>query len=451
MLVAPFILSACHSASYRIDESTIKIPDNWHSTTFAGDTFANQKNFWETFNDRKLNQLIVNVLSSNNDLAAATLTLKKIQTLKNTSILQTTLPSLNAEIIGKDLSLKDYGSATFNKNIGLNYEIDLFGKLAADRNMHTWEVRATEEDRQVVALNLISQTSNSYWEIAFFRQSVEIYENYFNEIEKILDLTDRQFKVGDISRSNVLEAEKNLANISAILETSKKSLAKSRLSMAVLFNRPPQQLIEVECDNLDSKIPPEIVVNLPAQIIENRPDVRAAKYRAHKALVAINKNYMLSNPTLSISGTLLEVLSNPMNAISAIFRLPIIINWNNESKIKKIEYEESVTKYRETTYQALLEIENLLSENKYYREQSQQLLKLRAFSSESAKIEKSRYLAGDISLKDFLVQQSKQFEVDIKILENKFNLLKNTMKLYIALGGKFQQEQLGMKNSSNKK
>lgn len=337
MLVAPFILSACHSASYRIDESTIKIPDNWHSTTVAGDTFANQKNFWETFNDRKLNQLIVNVLSSNNNLATATLTLKKIQTLKNTSILQTTLPSLNAEIVGKGLSLKDYGSATFDKNIGLNYEIDLFGKLAADRNMGTWEVRATEEDRQVVALNLISQTSNSYWEIAFFRQSVEIYENYFNEIEKILDLTYRQFKVGDISRSNVLEAEKNLANISATLETSKKSLAKSRLSMAVLFNRPPQQLIEVECDNLDSKMLPEIFVNLPAQIIENRPDVRAAQYRAHKALVAINKNYMLSNPTLSISGTLLEVLSNPMNAISAIFRLPIIINWNNESKIKKIE------------------------------------------------------------------------------------------------------------------
>lgn len=95
-----------------------------------------------------------------------------------------------------------------------------------------------------------------------------------------------------------------------------------------------------------------------------------------------------------------------------------MLNWNGQSTIAKIGHQENDIEYRDTVFKTLLGTKDRLSKNKCYREESQQLLKLRTARLEIARI---RYLGGKMSLKDFLGLPSKRYTLEIDTVKNQFN------------------------------
>lgn len=169
------MLESHHSLKTPMD-----IPEHWNAETMTGNTFTKNNNFWEAFNDHQLNQLITKALLTNNDLAIASLNLKAAKIANDESHVQSFLPDMSTE----NLSFKNGKVSNTPSTILLNYEIDLFGKLAAERSKTSWAMRATQEDRQAVALTLIGKVTDLYWDIACHEQKILIYQNNMADTKK---------------------------------------------------------------------------------------------------------------------------------------------------------------------------------------------------------------------------------------------------------------------------
>ncbi|MBV5302270.1 MAG: TolC family protein [Methylococcales bacterium] len=408
------------------------IPEHWNAETITGNTFTKNNNFWEAFNDPQLNQLIAKALLTNNDLAIASLKLKAAKIANDESHIQSFLPDISTN----DLSFKSGEWSNTSSTILLNYEIDLFGKLATERSRTSWEMRATQEDRQATALTLIGEVTDLYWDIACYEQKVLIYQNNIADTKKMVDLMHQKLTAGTVARLDVIATEKNLIDLTDSYQTIQSELAKAHRKMAILFNQAPQKLVSIKSASLEKTALPDIQVDIPTNVLANRPDIRSAIYTLNSTLKKAHENPLLNNPILSLSGKLFEILANPMNAWSFATTLVLPkINWQATQQKAKIEYEKNILKYKKAVHTALLELEDILSDRKQLQEKAKTHAESLALAFEKEKIAKARYLAGDTSLEDLLEQQTTKRSEELKSIENRCNQLKNAMQLYRALGG----------------
>jgi len=147
----------------------LEVPEQWRNAPVTtGTEVALNESWWHSFNDPQLDALIEKALRTNNDLAAATLAVYRAR-------LQSGLVDTN---LTPDVSISASGSITQGLTYGgdsrratsaataINYELDLWGRLARERDAAAWQADATAYDRRATALALIGTTANLYWRIA---------------------------------------------------------------------------------------------------------------------------------------------------------------------------------------------------------------------------------------------------------------------------------------------
>jgi NodT family efflux transporter outer membrane factor (OMF) lipoprotein len=121
--------------------------------------------------------------------------------------------------------------------------------------------------------------------------------------EKSLAILRDQFRLGFAMRIDVAAQEAVLAQAETLLPPLQTQLEQTRdLLRALAGNLPNQELSETfELDAL--QLPPELPLSLPAKLIEQRPDVRAAEAQLHAANAQVGVAVAAMLPQFSITGT----------------------------------------------------------------------------------------------------------------------------------------------------
>ncbi|STQ79304.1 Probable efflux pump outer membrane protein ttgC precursor [Hafnia alvei] len=109
---------------------------------------SESENWWQGFNDPRLTRVVNQVLASNNDLAAAAITLQQARVaagLTNTNL--TPDVSLGGSASNSQ-SVRHHSAAqeSYAASLSINYELDLWGKLARVREQGEWQATASEQD-----------------------------------------------------------------------------------------------------------------------------------------------------------------------------------------------------------------------------------------------------------------------------------------------------------------
>src|ERR1700692_721267 len=119
--------------------------------------------------------------------------------------------------------------------------------------------------------------------------------------EKSLQILRDQFRLGFAMRIDVAAQEAALAEARTTLPPLQKQFELTRdLMRALVGNLPNDEDPTFELDSL--QLPPELPVSLPAKIIEQRPDVRAAAAQLHAANAEVGVAVAAMLPQFSISG-----------------------------------------------------------------------------------------------------------------------------------------------------
>ena len=447
---AAALLAGCANTPYQ--QPALNLPAQWQhaaegqTQTAADATYGDR--WWTAFGDEQLNTLIDLALQRNNNLAAAAYTVRNAQ-LEAGNAAGDRLPTPSAGLNynrSRELTGAENTNRSYNANLGVSWEIDLWGKLAAAQRRAEWEARATEQDRQATAQALVATVATIYWELATLNHKITSQQQSVTTAAKTLELAQVQHQAGAISGLGVAQARQTEASQRALLADLEQQRVEKRNALAILFDAPPEQLPEAaQSPRLPdlAQLPP-VPAGLPASILARRPDLQAAEQRLRKSLVHVDVVRTSYYPTLSLTGalggsstSLSNVLANPVATLGAGLVLPFLRlgEMQRNTAIARNSYEQAIIHFRQTLYAALADAENALSARTQLQQQSDQ----QAIALEQAKraeqLTEVQYRAGAVPLKTWLDAQESRRSATLAWQNVQLARAINQVTLYKALGG----------------
>ena len=195
---------------------------------------------------------------------------------------------------------------------------------------------------------------------------------------------------------------------------------------------------------------PAIDSGIPAHLLAQRPDLRAAQYRLQQNLgniVIAERDYY---PDLTLGANLgtsanrlLELLHNPIGAITANITLPFLNAHKKELARREAEtsYQQNLANYRQTLYRALGETQNAILNLKQSQDEARHLQERLAQAKDIENLTRIRYQAGAASLQDVLDKENATRGVEESLLTNRYEQLTRSLTLHLALGGNLQDNE----------
>ncbi|MFT4246905.1 MAG: TolC family protein [Pseudomonas sp.] len=404
--------------------------------------------WWRGFGDARLDRMVEQALAANSDLAAAGLTLRKARLSAglDEAALYPTASGSGSGSASRYTAQHDHFDRSYSASAGLSWEIDLWGKLRAQRDVSRWEAQATAEDLQNTALSLVGEVCDDYWQLAYLNQSIAAGERNIDELARILELVRVQFDSGDVSRLELREAEQNLESERSSQSQLLQQRVEIRNAITVLLDGKPWPQAD-EPQDLNAAASPALAPGLPAQLLGRRPDLRAAELRLRESLAQIKATARSYYPALSLTGTLsgsstalAQVLKNPLATLGADLSLPFldIATARLETRIAGTSYEIAATEFRTTLYTALSEVDNALSSREQLTDQVEASRKSYEAARDIARMYEVRYRAGYSDLRTWLDAQQTLRSSELALAEARMNQLQADVTLYQALGGSAQ-------------
>jgi NodT family efflux transporter outer membrane factor (OMF) lipoprotein len=191
----------------------------------------------------------------------------------------------------------------YTAQLSVGFVPDVFGanwrqveSLAAQRDAQRFALEATY-------ITLASNVVAAAIQEASVRAQIEATHEIIAADEKSLRILRDQFRLGFAMRIDVAAQEAALAQAETLLPPLQTQLEQTRdLLRALVGNLPNQDVLETfELEAL--QLPPELPLSLPAKIIEQRPDVRAAEAALHAANAQVGVAVAAMLPQFSITGT----------------------------------------------------------------------------------------------------------------------------------------------------
>ncbi|RQR40676.1 efflux transporter outer membrane subunit [Burkholderia sp. Bp9142] len=419
------------------------MPANWAAPVSAGSPAAT-RDWWRSFGDPQLDALIDDALRANNDLAIAAIRVYRAQLQAGLADTNLT-PAVSLGANGAVSRTLDTHRMSRSSGVtgSLSYEIDLWGRLAALRDAARWEADATAADLEAARLSLIGTTASLYWRIGYLNRLIALGDANIAYAVRTLAIVRSRHAAGAVSGLDLAQAEQSVAAQRAAQTQLIQQRTENRHALAILFDRPPQQLA-AEPSALPDAAPPEVAAGLPASLLGRRPDLRAAEFRLRESLAQVDATRTSFYPAFTLTGnagtsstSLERVLTNPVGTLGLGLALPFI-QWNTmqlQIKVSKTQYEEAVVGFRQRLYSALAEVENALSARvQLEREAEQRALSLTQ-AQRAERLAAAQFAAGATAVQPWLDQQQRLRDAQSADELTRLNRLNNQMTLYRALGG----------------
>lgn len=400
---------------------------------------------WLSFADEHLNLLVQEALTANNDYYQAIINVKKA--MLKADIADTNLiPTLSGSI-GSGVNKKlNEGTSTNNSSssLGLSYEIDLFGKLSAERKASSFSAQKAQYDALAARLTLASTVAKVYWQIVYYKDAISLGEQNLADSKKTYSIMLDRYENGNVSELEVVQAKRDLIDMETTLKEHRTNLANSITAMNTMLCRVPTAEI-VTAKSLAELSVPEVTSGMGSDLLRNRPDVMAAEADLRSALASRDVAKLSIYPSFSLtadikagkSSEIAQFFKDPVGSIAGLISFPFL-NYYQRSldvDLASLTRDSSEMTFVYTYYKALAEVEDALKAIELYEvklEKDSQKLDLNRKSEE---IYLSQYQAGKVSLKDYLEAQGARRNVELNLLKDKNSQLNNMMTLSKAVGG----------------
>lgn len=439
------ILTGCSAFNRtEFEMPAVEVPTTWQQQSDRLTLSAPIDEWWKQFNNPELNSLIEGALHTNNDLALATLNLRKAR-LKAGLSEDDKLPDLSFKAGSSNEKSFDSGDSdnNYSTTTELSYELDLWGELSAAADASQWAAQASFQDRESAAQSLVVTVASLYWKIGYLNQRLSLAQSNIKGSEQIIELTKSSYANGSTTRLAVLESTQSLYKQQIIVSELQQQLTESKNALAMLLNQPAQDVV-LSIEKLPEGTLPDIVAGIPADLLLRRPDVRASLYQLKSMLAtkdAVAASYL---PSLTLTGALgtsssdlFELLQNPVGKLGSELSLPFLA-WNTmqlNKNLSELDYQTAVINYRVTLYQAFEEVANYLSAREHYHYQAETQQAQYSNTQDVEKIYASKYSAGAIDMIDWINALEAKRDAQASLLENKYNQFVIQAKLYQSLGG----------------
>jgi len=446
------------------------IPENWKYAIPSSSQITGK--WWEAFQDSTLDKVFLEFHSNSPDLKsiASRLEIAKQVHKINSS---TKLPSVNMGLSGSSRKqnltafglsedffeggqngnqnsdgsgVTSFSSSNYGLNLSMQWELDLWRKIFNQR-------KASEKDYESVQYDLFYFSFSMQVQLAkLYFSTVEAYEQYklseetLESVSELAEMVSARYEKGLRSSLDVRLTQSSVSSSRAFLENRRLVyIAFLRRLEAMLGQYPDGNYLISR--NLPDEIP-AVQPNIPAEILDRRPDIKsaiakaqAASYRTAESIGSYFPGIILTSNAGTSSSDLKDILNEDYQVWSQGFSLGLPIFQGGRIKANK-KMNQELQKVAEqdlikTIISAFSEVEQTL-----FSEQSNTVL-LESYSdaatqAEAAyKLSRDRYDSGLVGLIAVLDSQQRWFQARSQVLLAKKTKIDTRLNLILALGGEF--------------
>jgi NodT family efflux transporter outer membrane factor (OMF) lipoprotein len=409
--------------------------------------------WWHGFGSGRLDELISQAQSSNDDLAAAMARIQEADAQLRIAGAPL-LPSLDlgATATRERASVPGQGIPTyniFNPVLTAGYELDFWGKNRAARDAARALAVASRYDRETVALTVISSVATTYLQALELRERIEVAEQNLANGDKILKGLSFQQQVGTATGLDVAQQETAVALLRAAIPPLREQFRQTVYALAVLIGKTPET-VDVTAGTLNDLNAPQVVSGLPSQLLTRRPDVAEAEQQliSANADITVARAELFPSIELTASGGYesgaLSSLVNPANrvwAVSAGLTQPIFHGGalRGQLAFSKARYTELLTAYHKAVLTALSNVESALVAAGQTAEQEIRQADAVAKAQRAYQFAQAQMAAGTINILTVLNTENALFSAKDTLVQVQYSHLQALVDLYTALGGGWRQ------------
>lgn len=410
--------------------------------------------WWAVFHSAELDALIRSALAQSPDLASAQAALRQAKENYTAFSGNALYPNVTANL-GVN---REHASAIstftpdgqlytlYNASVNVSYTLDLFG--ANKRELESMEATVEYQRFQMEAayLTLTSNLVTTAIQEASLRAQIQATEEILQFQSKQLEVIERQFAVGAITKAGLLSQRTLVAQTRASLPGLEKSLQQTRNQLAVYAGRLPADpnLPEFHLESL--QLPEELPVSVPSALVRQRPDIRANEALLHSASaqigvatanqfpqISLTASYGTSSPTSngitqkqwsfwSLAGNLTQPIFDA-GALSAKKRASIAA------------YDQANAQYRSTVLSAFQNVADSLQALEFDAKTLKQQVEVETAARQTLDLTAEQYKLGGVSSLTLLDAKRTYQTARISLVQAQAARYADTAALFQALGG----------------
>ncbi len=185
----------------------------------------------------------------------------------------------------------------------MSFEVDIWGRLRRSTEAARANLLDAEENRKAVVTTLVSEVAADYFNLLELDYELEISQRTLDTRRDSLRLVQDREGGGIATLLDLRQAEQLVRSASETIPVLQQQIEQTENQISLLLGKNPDTVIRGH-RLIEQQMPPDVPAGLPSDLLERRPDIRAAE----QALIAANANIGVAKaayfPQLSLSGLL---------------------------------------------------------------------------------------------------------------------------------------------------
>jgi multidrug efflux system outer membrane protein len=332
---------------------------------------------------------------------------------------------------------------------GVNWELDLWGRIRRLSESARANLLASEEARRGVILSLVASVAGNYLQLRGFDEQLAISRRNLATYDESVKLYELQFKYGLISQMVVEQARTQYETAAVLIPQIESQIVQIENALSILLGRNPGSIARGK--SIYELAYPPVPAGLPAQLLERRPDLAQAEQNLIAANAQIGAAKSLYFPTISLTGlfgyesaNLSDLFKGPSRTWSyaGSFTGPIFTAGAIYGQVEQAEAAQkaALISYEAAIQSAFADVENALVIREKLAGQIDAQERLVKANKEYERLAKLQYDGGYAPYLTLLNAQQQLFPAELNLAQYRASLYTSYANLYKAMGGGWVME-----------
>ena len=449
-------LGGCASVGPDYQRPEVDAPTHWQMDIRQANDLANTR-WWEQFQDPVLDNLVQTALQENKDVLIAAARVEEYMGRYGVTR-SAQFPQVSADADGARTRSSENGASpatspnpinTYDVNLGVSFELDLWGKLRRATEAARADLLASEEARRTVILSLVSQVASSYLRLLDYDTRLGITRATLETRRESMRINRLRFQVGLTSEMDYQQAVSEYQNAAVQVPALEQLIAQQENAINLLLGRNPGPI--THSDHMLKRLTlPQIPGGLPSDLLERRPDIRQAEQQLIAANAQIGVAKAAFFPSISLTGAFgttstefSDLFNGPSRAWQFAGQLtqPIFTGGalTGQLHVAEAVQKQAVLNYQQTIQTAFSEVDNgLIAVTKLQQQLRDEQAQVQALAR-YLELANLRYKNGYSDYLTVVDAERNLYTAQLQYAQDYADLFITMVSLYKAMGGGWVQ------------
>jgi NodT family efflux transporter outer membrane factor (OMF) lipoprotein len=405
--------------------------------------------WWMLFDDPVLNELAARIEVSNQNVAAATAAYAQARALvreRRASLFPVVALNGNANKSGGGTS-STRNAGSYQASIGGSWEPDVWGRLSRGVDSAGASSEASAADLASAGLSAQGELAINYFSLRRADAEQALLGSTIAGYQRALQITQNRYVAGIAAKTDVLQAQTQLANAQAEELGLSRQRAQFEHAIAVLVGDAPSDFTLSSAPWKASV--PDVPLGVPSTLLERRPDIAAAERRVAVANEQIGIAQSAFYPSLNLNasyGSGASRAADLFSASSSLWSLGLSaaqVLFNAGATRERVTgaqaaHDAAVARYRQAVLAAFQDVEDQLAATRVLVQQ-QELRRQASQAADEAEAQVlNRYRAGQVSYTEVVTAQATALSARRALVQLQADRQTTAVALIQSLGGGWQ-------------